>query len=141
MEFSVPTILYQSVLFVALYFVLKQLVFDPFLANLDARRHRTRGALEEANKLRSEAERLRTEYDEQMAAVRREAAAARDEIRRMADKEEAALIEAARIEAAQTLAAARQRIAAEAEAARATLAAETARLSAEVVEQLLGRRS
>ena len=141
MEFSAPTMVYQAVLFVALYFVLKSLVFEPFLAKLDARHQRTRGALEEAAKLRDEAARLQVDYEQQMAAVRREAAAARDEIRRQAEKEEQQIIEAARQAAARALAEARQRIAAEAQATRAALAADTERLSEEILASLLGRRS
>jgi F-type H+-transporting ATPase subunit b len=141
MEFSAPTILYQVALFVALYFVLKNLVFDPFLANLDARHQRTRGALEEAGKLRDEAARLQADYEQQMAAIRREAASARDEIRRQAETEEREIIERARLEAARSLVEARKKIAAEAQATRAALAADTARLSEEILASLLGRRS
>ena len=141
MEFSAPTMLYQAALFVALYFVLKSLVFDPFLANLDARHQRTRGALEEAGTLRDEAARLQADYEQQMAAVRREAATARNEIRRQAETEEQQIIESARREAAHALGAARQKIAAEAQSTRAALAADTARLSEEILASLLGRHS
>ena len=141
MEFSAPAILYQAVLFVALYFVLKGLVFDPFLANLDARRRRTSGATADAAKLREEAARLRAEYEQQMAAIRHEAAAARDEIRRQAEKEEEEIIEGARLEAARSIAEARETIAAQVRAARATLGSETERLSEEILKTMLGGRS
>jgi len=141
MEFSAPAILYQAVLFVALYFVLKGLVFDPFLANLDARRRRTSGATADAAKLREETARLRAEYEQQMAAIRHEAAAARDEIRRQAEKEEEEIIEAARLEAARSMAEAREAIAGQVRAARATLGSETERLSEEILKTMLGGRS
>ena len=141
MEFSAPTILYQAVLFVVLYFGLKQLVFEPFLASLEARHRRTRGALEEAAKLREETSRLQGEYEQQMAAIRREAAAAADEIRRQAEKEEHQIIDAARQEAARSIAQARQAVAAQTQTTRAALAAETDRLSAEILASVLGQHA
>jgi len=141
MEFSVPTILYQAVLFVVLYFVLKQLVFEPFLASLDARHRRTRGAIEDAAKLREETTRLQAEYEQQMTAIRREAAAAADEIHRQAEKEEHEIIDAARQEAARSNAQARETIAAQTEATRSALAAETDHLSQDILATLLGHRA
>ena len=141
MEFSPETIAYQAALFVALYFALKNLVFDRFLANLDARHHRTRGALDEARRLREEAARLQADYESQMAEIRRRAAAAREEIRKQAEEEERELVESARQEAARALTEARVKIAAEAEATRAALAGETARLSEQILASLLGRPS
>ncbi len=141
MEFSLETIVYQAALFVALYFVLKKLVFERFLANLDARQDRTRGALEEATRLREEAARLQADYASQMGEIRRRAAAEREESRRQAEEEERKFVESARQEAARALMAARVKIAAEAEATRAALAGEIAPLSEEILASLLGRRS
>ncbi|HSD09695.1 MAG TPA: ATP synthase F0 subunit B [Candidatus Binatia bacterium] len=141
MELSPETIVYQAALFVALYFVLKKLVFDRFLANLDAREHRTHGALEQATRLREEAARLQADYESQMAEIRRRGAAEREEIRKQAEEEERELVESARQEAARALTEARAKIAAEAEATRAALAGETSRLAEEILANLLGRRS
>jgi F-type H+-transporting ATPase subunit b len=140
MELSAETIVYQAALFVALYFVLKNLVFDRFLANLDARHDRTRGALEAATRLREEAARLQADYESQMAQLRRRAAAEREEIRKQAEEQERELVESARREAASALAEARAKLAADAEATRATLAGEVTRLSEEILTNLLGRR-
>jgi F-type H+-transporting ATPase subunit b len=141
MELSAETIIYQAALFVALYFILKNLVFDRFLANLDARHDRTRGALEAATRLREEAARLQTDYEGQLAEMRRRAAAEREAIRRQAEEEERELVQSARQEAARALTEARVKIAAEAEATRTALAGETTRLSEEILANLLGRRS
>jgi F-type H+-transporting ATPase subunit b len=141
MEFTVSQIVYQALLFVVLYFALKNLVFDRFLANIDARHRRTRGALEQATKLREEAARLQSEYEVQLAELRREAAAAGEEIRRHAESEERELLESARQEAARSLTEARRRIAAEVETTRAALGAETAKLVEDVVRNILKRPS
>jgi F-type H+-transporting ATPase subunit b len=141
MELSAETIVYQAALFVALYLILKNLVFDRFLANLDARHDRTRGALEAATKLREEAARLQDDYEGQLAQIRRRAAAAREEIRKQAEEQERELVDSARREAASALAEARVKIAEDAEATRAALAGEVPRLSEEILTNLLGRRS
>ena len=140
MELSAETIVYQAALFVALYFVLKNLAFDRFLANLDARHDRTRGALEAATRLREEAARLQDDYQAQLAQIRRQAAAAREEIRKQAEEQERELVESARREAASALAEARTKIAADAEATRAALAGEVTRLSEEILASLFGRQ-
>ena len=130
MEFSLETIVYQAALFVALYFVLKKLVFERFLANLDARQDRTRGALEQATRLREEAARLQADYESQMAraaSARRPRSGKRSAGRRKSEERE--LVESARQEAARALMEARVKIAAEAEATRAALAGEIAPLS------------
>jgi F-type H+-transporting ATPase subunit b len=141
MELSPETIVYQAALFVALYFVLKKLVFDRFLANLDARQQRTRGALEQATRVREDAARLQADYESQMAEIRRRGAAEREKIRKQAEEEERELVESARQAATRALAEARVKIAAEAEATRAALAGETSRLAEEILASLLGRRS
>ena len=141
MELNAETIVYQAALFVALYFVLKKLVFDRFLANLDARHDRTRGALEAATRLREEAARLQADYEDQMAQIRRRAAAAREETRRQAEQEERELVESARHEVASALAEARAKIAEDTAATRAALAGEVTRLSEEILASFLGRRS
>jgi F-type H+-transporting ATPase subunit b len=141
MELNAETIVYQAALFVALYFVLKKLVFDRFLANLDARHDRTRGALEAATRLREEAARLQADYEDQMTQIRRRAAAEREETRRQAEQEERELVESARHEVASALAEARAKIAEDAAATRAALAGEVTRLSEEILASFLGRRS
>ena len=139
MEITPLAVVYQAVLFVALYFALKSLVFDRFLANIDARHQRTRGALEESAKLREQAERLVADYELEMAKIRREAAALGQQIRRQGEEAERDLVETARREAGETLAAARARIAQEADAAKRALEAEVGALSDRVLESLLKR--
>jgi F-type H+-transporting ATPase subunit b len=139
MEITPLAVVYQAVLFVALYFALKSLVFDRFLANIDARHQRTRGALEESAKLREQAERLVADYDLEMAKMRREAAALGEQIRRQGEEAERDLTETARREAAETLAAARARITQEVDAAKRALEAEVGALSDRVLETLLKR--
>jgi F-type H+-transporting ATPase subunit b len=135
------TALYQAILFVALWIVLKRLVWDRFVQNLLMRQRKTQGALEEAKRLREEATRLRSEYESAMVEIHRQAVEAREEIHRQAEKEERQLIDGARGEAAKLLEEARLRIEHEMSSARATLERETDELSQRVARTLLGRSS
>jgi F-type H+-transporting ATPase subunit b len=139
MEITPLAVVYQAILFIALYFALKSIVFDRFLGNIDARHRRTLGALEESAKLREQAERLVADYDLEMSKIRREAAALGEQIRRQGEEAERDLIETVRREAGETLASARSRIAQEAEAAKRALEAEIGALSDRVLETLLKR--
>lgn len=133
------TALYQAALLIALWFVLKRLIFDRLLGNLDRRDERTRGALEEARRLRDEAATLRSEYESSMAEVRREATRIREEIRREAENEERGLIEEARRHAGQTLEEIRTQTDRELQQARKALEAQTEEISSRIVRNVLGR--
>lgn len=141
MDITPQAVLYQAVLFVVLYLVLKRVVFDRFLDSLDQRHHRTRGALDEAAKLRQEAEHLQTDYEAQLAEIRRQAASAKEEIRRAAESGEREVLEAAREEAGRFFTAARARIAGEVNVARSSLEGDVGKLSQQVLETLLKRSS
>jgi F-type H+-transporting ATPase subunit b len=133
------TFVYQAILLVALWVVLKRLVFDRTLETLHEREERTSGALAEAKRLRDEAAMLRAEYETAMGEVRREAAQARDEIRRRAEGEERELLESARAEASKTLESFRATVAAEVAAARDELERDADVLAERVADQLLRR--
>jgi F-type H+-transporting ATPase subunit b len=133
------TAVYQAALFVALWFVLKRLVFDRFVETIEARHHHTHGALAEARKLREEAASLRAGVDASMDELRRQAARAKDEIRRQAAEEERRLVEEAREDASRVLEEMRKRLAGEAAATRAALEGETEGLAEAVAQVVLGR--
>ncbi|MEA2626139.1 MAG: synthase [Candidatus Binatota bacterium] len=132
--------IYQIVLILVLWAVLKRVVFDRFLANLQQRDEKTRGALDEAQRLRAEAATLRAEYESALAEFRRRGFEERESLRREAEREERALLETARGEAARQLEAVRQRVRAEVTAARAELGREAEELAEQVAQSLLERK-
>ena len=131
------TALYQAVLLLVLWVVLKRLVFDRTLANLHKRDEKTAGALAEAKRLRDEAASLRSEYETAMAEVRKSAAQARDEIRRRAEAEERELLETARNEGARALEGFRGKVAEELATARADLERQAGDLAEQVARTVL----
>ncbi len=137
MEFTLPEVAYQALLFVVVYFILKKTVFERFLENLEARHHRTHGALAEAEALRTETARLQADYEVQLAEMRRQASVARDEIRRQAEASEREILEAARADAAKSLAEARAEIQKQTDAARVSLRGEIETISQQVLAALM----
>ncbi len=131
----------QIASFFLLWLVLKQLLFDPMLRVLEERERRTLGNERAAQRLRAEAEALRAECDERLAAVRHELLEQSEETRKAARTEERRIIAQARAAAARHLAAARAEIAAQAEAARAALRADAQAIAAQMAEKVLGRRA
>lgn len=133
------TVLYQAALLIGLWLVLRAVIFDRTTKVLEEREEKTRGALSEAQRLRSEATSLRTEYDAAIALVRREAAAARDGLRKQAEGEERSIVDGARQQAAVALERARAETARQLAEARATLEHETVDLANRVVLSVLQR--
>ncbi len=133
------TFVYQAVLIVALWAILKRLAFDRFQRLGEERHERTAGALEAARRRKEEAGALEAEYAKALADVRRAAAEAREAVRRQAEREERELLDAARAKAAEMLATARERIAEQAAAARSSLEREVDSLSDQILRSLSGK--
>lgn len=133
------TALYQVAMILALWVILKRLVFDRILENLERRRRATSGALDEARKLRDEAAELKASHEAAVAEFRRQAQIEREALRRQGETEERELVERARTEAGRALEAVREQTRREVEGARAELERDAADLAERAVASLLGR--
>ncbi len=130
---SVPTLL----LFIVLVIAYQLLVHTPLSRTLAARRARTLGAVEDAQKAIAEAEARAAEYAEQLRLARAEIFRAREQkLQQWSADREAALAEA-REQAARRVAQARESLTAEVAAARQTLLASADDLAMQVVRALL----
>jgi F-type H+-transporting ATPase subunit b len=133
------TIFIQGGLFLLLIFVLKPLLFDPWLAARDRRAQRIGGAHEEAALMREQADEKSVEYDARLRRAKDEAISLRSDRRKVAEAEEAKLVASARQEAAESLDATKARISADIEQARTELQGRVDSLAADVTKQVLGR--
>lgn len=133
------TIFIQGGLFLVLIFVLKPLLFDPWLAARDRRAQRIGGAFEEAALLREQAGEKSAEYDARLRRAKDEAISLRSDRRKVAEAEEATLVATARREAADSLDATKAKIATDIEQARAELQGRVDSLAGDVTKQVLGR--
>lgn len=133
------TIFIQGALFLVLIFILKPLLFEPWLAARDRRAQRIGGALEEAALMREQASEKSVEYEARLRRAKDEAIGLRSDRRKTAEAEEATLVASARLEAGQSLDATKTKIAADIDQARTELQGRVDSLAADVTKQVLGR--
>lgn len=134
------TLFIQLGIFFASYFVMRALVFKPYLALLAERRAKTVGLKEKALHAREKAAKLQTDYEAHMKQERKKVAAWTDEERKKIADEERAIVEAARGEVAESLATSRAKILADTEQARRDLMPLVNEYSSQIASKLLGRK-
>jgi F-type H+-transporting ATPase subunit b len=133
------TIFIQGALFLVLIFILKPLLFEPWLAARDRRAQRIGGAIEEATLMREQASEKSVEYEARLRRAKDEAIGFRSERRKLAEAEEATLVASARQAAGQSLDATKTKISADIDQARTELQDRVDSLAADVTKQVLGR--
>ena len=134
------SILYQIILFVALWLILNKILFQPYLQLLEERERRTIGAEHDSADLEHEGARLRAQYEEKIAQAQTAAYAAKDTILQEARQQREKILGQARAEAASKLEQARREIALALEKEKALAAAEAATVAGEMVSKVLGRK-
>ncbi len=92
------TLVIQMGLFLALFLLLKPLLFTPFLKAMDERHQGLEGSREDAEEFDSRAERALSEYEKKIRDARREASEIRDSLRTQGQAEYKDLVDEAREE-------------------------------------------
>jgi F-type H+-transporting ATPase subunit b len=133
------TFVIQIVSFLALWFGLKRLVFDPFQAVLVTREARTTGTTHAAAQMREAANLAKQEFERRIHAVRRELAAEASTAQAAAQAAEREVLAAARQQASAQLTQLRDNLNQQATVARAALAADARGLAANLFERVVGR--
>ena len=134
------SILYQNILFVALWLILNKILFQPYLRLLEERERRTIGAEHDSADLEHEGARLRAQYEEKIAQAQSAAYAAKDAILQEARQQREKILGEARAAAASKLEQARREISLALEKEKALAAAEAATVAGEMVSKVLGRK-
>jgi F-type H+-transporting ATPase subunit b len=135
------TVIFQLLIFGAVFFVLRAWVFKPMLALFDARETAIDGAKQKARALESDAEdKLRT-FETEMKKVKLEATAERDRMRADGARLERELIAKARSEAEATMSEASTAMANEAAKVRADMKVAMPALAGQIADKLLGRKA
>lgn len=133
------TALIQFALFVVMYFVLKRLLFEPFLAMKKMRSAGIEGAREEAAQMEQRAESLGKDYEGRLQAARSKSDDERLRLRAQGQERERELLTQTRSLTQAQLQAARLRIADEGKAAQAQLQQQALPLSRQIASKVLGR--
>jgi F-type H+-transporting ATPase subunit b len=133
------TFVFQIVLFLILWTVLRRLLFEPNLAVLRNREQRTTGAFQEASHLRIAAEEMGERYKAQLSQTRAQSLHEVERAYQEAEEQARALLEGARADAARVTAEMRDSLRREIATARHGLEARIPEFSRAIAEKLLGR--
>ena len=133
------TFVFQIILFLGLWTFLRRFLFEPNLAVLKNREERSAGALQEASRVKVEAEAIGEQYRTRLTETRAGAMRQVDTVYREAEEQARVLTESARADAARTMAEMRETLAQELAQARQSLTANVPTFSREIAEKLLGR--
>ena len=133
------SLIFQAVLFLALWMFLRKFLFEPHLAVMQQRTQRSEGALKEAQQVRADAESIEERYKSQLAQTRTGTMQQVDTVYRAAEEQAKVLTDAARTEANQTLATMRVSLQQEIAAAKQDLEARVPEFARTIAEKLLGR--
>jgi F-type H+-transporting ATPase subunit b len=134
------TIVLQILIFVILWLILKNLLFQPYIALLDERQQKTAGARDRSDILDHESERLRMQYEEGIAKAQAAGYAAKDLIVQGARQQRESILGQAREQAAGFLERARAEIQSELAKERDLLIQEARGVAQEMTAKILGRR-
>lgn len=128
----------QLAIIALVYLVLRQLVFKPYLATLDARETKTDQTRARAEAIKAEARALAERYERDLAAAREKAITARQTLRAEGTLRREQLIGEAHRVAHAKMSAAQAAIDAQYEGARADLKTHVDEIAARVVDKVLG---
>jgi F-type H+-transporting ATPase subunit b len=121
-----------------LFWVLAKTVFPQFEKIYAERTDKIEGGLKRAEEAQAEAQRVKQQYDEQLAGLRAEAARIRDDARAEGQQIKAELRAEAEAEAERIRARAEEQILAQREAAVRSLRAEVGSLATQLAERIIG---
>ena len=134
------TFVVQIVLFLALLFLLRRLLFAPFLALLEEREKKTEGARGEAAALMAEGERLRADYESAITQAGNQGAALKEGILQEARGRRERILAEAREQATARLTMVREEVRQEMAKARQFAAREAEEIARQMAEKVLGRK-
>ena len=133
------SLIVQAINFLILLFILKRLLYKPFLAKMEERTQAIQKSLDEAQAARAQAARQQEENETRLRAAHAEAAAIRAQAMKEASEEQKRLVEAARVESQRLVEGAKAQMDADVRRAREELRREVADLATAVAEKLLRR--
>lgn len=133
------SIVYQIILFVALWVVLSKILFRPYLNLLEERERKTIGTQDTSTELEHEGARLRAQYEEKIAQAQAAGYAAKEAILQAARQERERVLTQAREEAMGVLEGVRREVENQIQKERQTAAAEVRTIAEEMASKVLGR--
>ena len=133
------TLIIQATMLVVLMFLLKKLIFDPYLKTIDTREEKTVTTRDQAAQIQREITEMTTSYEASIEKARDRASDLRQELRQAGVVRKEQSISEASADASQVLSDAQTQLEAEFSAAREEMKSEIDGLANLVVEKVIGR--
>ena len=133
------SVIYQIVLFLILLVILSKLVFRPYLILLDERERKTTGAQADLGELEHEANRLRAQYESQIAQAQEAGYAAKEAILQDARQQREAVLNQARQDGLGIMEGVRRELASQMQKERQLATVEIGPIAQEMASKILGR--
>jgi len=133
------SILFQAAIVLALFVILRPLVFEPFLQSSALRLAKTDEARHAAEEMATRAQAMVAKYEAELAAARAAAHAARGELRAEGQRHKDTTVGAARSASAEQLNVLREKLDADTARVRSELSGQVEALSKSIVDRILGR--
>lgn len=137
--FKFPMFLWQVVNFLILLFILKKLAYKPVLDMLDERKKSIEDAINNAETAKSDAEKMRKEYETRLAEAKQEAQDILAKATKLGDEMKNEIVSNAQSEATKAIQRAQEEIAREKDQAIAALRDEVATLAVLAAGKVIGR--
>lgn len=137
--FPDQTVWIQLAIFLAVFFVVNRLVFQPVLKILNLRREKTGGDLSKIKALEEEQALLLKRYEEELALAKREAQKEKEMIRREGELVAHQMTHQARVDSLEQIAKIKEEIAIASQKARQELEGKAEQLSRSIGSKVLGR--
>lgn len=133
------SVVYQIILFVALWVFLSKVLFRPYLNLLEERERKTIGSQHDSTDLEREGARLRAQYEEKIAQAQAAGYAAKEAILQAARQERERVLTQAREEAMGLLEGVRRELENQIARERQLAAAEVKTIAQDMASKILGR--
>ena len=130
-------LVFHALLVLVLFFILGKLLFKPVQKILDKRKEMVQSSIEDAQQKQQQAQELKAEYDQKLAAAMTERDQIIQDAYKTAQEQERAILEDARQEAARIRERASREVALEQDKARDLLKKETVGLAAAIAEKFV----
>lgn len=134
------SVVYQIILFLVLWLILRKILFQPYLQLLEERERKTTGAQHDSLELEHQGARLRAEYQEKIAQTKAASYASKEAILHRARGERETILTEAREEAMKLLEGTRRELESQMQKERQIAAVEASIIAKDMASKILGRK-
>lgn len=134
------SVVYQIVLFLVLWIILRKILFQPYLHLLEERERKTTGAQHDSLELEQEGARLRVEYEEKIAQAKAAGYTSKEAILQQARRERESILTEAREQAMKLLEGTRRELESQMRKERQIAVVEARMIAQEMASKILGRK-